>query len=181
MKIKSETVSPDYQQLLDNMSCLAASTIAMAELQAEVDQEMLDQNDQRRDHYADLQTSIADFTAAIERLCRSHPEWFLDSQSLKTPFGTAKFRASTALEVPDEAMSIILLEKAAENDPSLALAVKTTKALNREVLEKLDDTELKRFRIRRIDTNGFSVKPAKVDLGKAVSAGEETEKAGLIA
>jgi hypothetical protein len=161
--------------MLDLLAIYTGAIVQLAEIQAAADQSLLDSQQNMANQYSDCQTAIADAKAALELICRAHPEWFAEKQSLKTPFGTVQFRDGTKLQVANEEMTIVLLEAAAKKDESLALAIKTVKTINLEVLEKLDDDELARFRVKRVDTKGFTVKPAKVELGRAVSTQEQAE------
>ncbi len=178
-KTEQETtqVSSDYLQLLDMLNVVATSTTRLAEMQAAIDQDMIDAVNEHKDTYADLQTAISDATAALEAICLAHPEWFKEKKSVKTLFGSVGFRDIPSLEIPCEEITLALLENAADQEPmsGIELAVKTVKTINREVLEKLTDAELARFRVTRRTGKSFSVKPAKVELGKAVSAGEEAD------
>jgi len=51
--------------------------------------------------------------------------------------------------------------------------IRTERKLNLEALEKLSDSELLALRVKRVPTSSFSVKPAKVDMGKAVKEAAE--------
>jgi hypothetical protein len=178
--MKPETpTSPDYQNVLDLIQIIAQSVAELADIQSQADQHLYEFFDHfGKNLYSDLQTSIADATAAAEAICRSHPEWFLDRKSLRTPFGTATLRATSSLDIANEELTIALLETAGKTDPEYLLAVKITKTVDRAVLSALDDLELKSFRVKRVEGQSFSVKPAEVNLGKAISTGEEKEKAG---
>ena len=171
-----ETISAEYREMLDLLIVYCAASAQAEAIQAKTNHSALDLKSAMAEDYGDCQTAMADAKAALEVIARSHPEWFGDKAALKTPFGTLQFRAGTNLQIANEEMTLALIEQAAALDPSLALAVKTTKSINLEVLEKLEDAELSRFRVKRVESRSFSVKPAKVELGKVVSAQEEGVK-----
>lgn len=165
----------DYLNFIECMAIHSEATARMDELENDLQQAFLDLVDARRSDYADLQNTLAKTSAAIEDSCVLHPEWFAKAKSLKTPYGTASFRATKKLEVPNEEVSIVLLEQLGQ-DGLPFLTVK--KALNLEALEKLDDKELERIRIKRVIGNSFSIKPSKIDMGKAVARAAVEEKKG---
>jgi hypothetical protein len=122
-------------------------------------------------------------------------------KSIKTPYGEVSLKKSTALKIENEDVSLVLIEKeiailemkiAAESNPetlgvmnarlaTLKSLLRPKVELNKEALEKLDDGDLSRFRIVRQENENFSVKPAKIDMGKAVKEAvakeNETKKA----
>jgi hypothetical protein len=177
--MKKETQEPptsaEYKQMLDLLVIYCQAANQLAEMQARADSALLHAQEAASQDYADCQTAMADTKASLEIIARAHPEWFGERASLKTPFGALQFRSGVKLEIANEEMTIILVEQAAKKDESLALALKTVKTLNLEVLEKLDDAELARYRVKRVETKGFNVKPAKVELGRAVSTQEQAE------
>lgn len=155
----------DFKNLVDLMAIMAEGSARMSELESGLQQDWLDLVDARRKDYASLQFAIGQAEEAIETLALTNPQWFEKAKTLKTPYGTVSFRKSTKLEVKNEEVSILLLEQLGQDGLPF---VRTAKALNLEALEKLDDTELERLRIKRVSTDSLSIKPAKVDLGKAV-------------
>jgi hypothetical protein len=172
--MKKETLPPpvsaDYTALLDLLNNYSHCCVALDELQSRANVAALEFMKPNQADYSDLQVAVTDLEAAAELLARKHPEWFADTKTLKTPFGQVKFVASNILEVSNEDMAIVLIERAAESDESLKLAITTSKSLNLKLLALLDDAELGRFRIKRVPKENFSISPARVELGKAVSS-----------
>jgi len=164
-----------YKNLVDLMALHAEAHGRMAALEAELQQEWLELVDKRRKEYADLQHTIADSQESIEVLATLNPQWFEKAKTLKTPYGTVAFRKTTKLNVKNEEVTIVLIEQRGEEE--VGLYVRTKKELNLEALEKLDDAELKKFRITRETTESCTVKAAKVDLGKAVKKAAEAPAA----
>lgn len=66
--------------------------------------------------------------------------------------------------------TIILLKQLG---PESAAFIRTKEELDLEALEKLDDGELERIRVKRVKTKTAYITYAKPDLGKAVAATEE--------
>ncbi len=170
----TNTTDPDYKNLIDCLAIHAEATARMGELENDLQQAFLDLVDARRKDYTELQSALTKSTAAIEAAALLHPEWFGKAKSIKTPYGTVAFRKTTKLEVPNEEVSIVLLEQLGQ-DGLPFLTVK--KALNLEALEKLDDKELERIRVRRVTAESFSIRPAKIDMGKAVATAQAADTA----
>ena len=172
---RSVSDAADFKNLVDLMAIMAEGSARMGELENGLQQDWIDLVDARRKDYASLQFAIGQAEESIETLALTNPQWFEKSKTLKTPYGTVSFRKSTKLEVKNEEVSLLLLEQLGQDGLPF---VRTAKALNLEALEKLDDTELERLRIKRVSTESLSIKPAKVDLGKAVkqAAKEAAEK-----
>jgi hypothetical protein len=167
----------EYKNLIDLLAVYAECTNRLESLQSEIQGSLLEIVDDKRKDYAECQAALSQAEAAIEAIATSHPEWFSEKRrSIKTPYGTVSFRKSTSLDVPNEEASIILIEQNLPQEQA-AQYVRQEKALNLEALEKLTDAELKPFRIKRVTSDSFSVKAAKIDLGKAVKEAAEKEAA----
>lgn len=157
----------DYKNLVDLMALLSEATARMGELENGLQQSWLDLVDARRKDYTTLQAAISTSEAAIEAAAILNPQWFAKVKSLKTPYGTVAFRSTKKLEVKNEEVSILLLEQLGQDGLPF---LRTTKVLNLEALENLDDDELSRLRIKRVTTNACKITPSKVELGKAVAS-----------
>ena len=157
----------DYVNLVNLLSVFAEAKNRLGILENEAQGQFLDLVDETKDEYAKLQLTIADSQEAMEVIARNHPEWFVEQRQIKTPFGTVKMQRSTALEVKNEELSIALIKA---SEPEGTPLIRTKEELDLEELEKLSDEELKRFKVRRVHNENFSVKEAKMDLGKAVKA-----------
>ena len=173
----TEIIKPDdYKNLVDLLAVFAEATARMALLTGDIQGEYINIVDERRDEYAKLQSTLTESETAIVAIVSAHPEWFIGVKSIKTPYGTVGFRKSTSLDVPNEEASIILIEqKCSEEDIAKYLRKETT--LNLEALETLTDAELRQFRIKRASEDNCTVKPLKLDLGKAVKEAAEKEAA----
>lgn len=164
-----------YANLVNLQAVHSEATARLGELENTLQQQWLDLVDVHRKDYASLQASIAAAEEGIEYLATVNPQWFEKLRTLKTPYGTVGFRRVTKLEVKNEELTIALLEQLGQD--GLPFLIDSRK-LNLEALEKMGDEELARIRIKRVSTDSCTVKPAKVDLGKAVKAAAAAEKKG---
>lgn len=176
MSAKPRQPAPEsYANLINLQSVHSEAHARMAELEAMLHQAWLDVVDEYRTEYAKLQEAIATAEEGIEYLATVNPQWFEKSRTLKTPYGSVAFRRVTKLDVHNEEVTIAILEQIGEEGLPFLVP---SKKLNLEALEKLSDNELDRIRIKRVTTDSCTVKPAKIDLGKAVKAAAETTKGG---
>ena len=157
-----------FNNLVNLLSVYSEAYARNSTLEAEIAEMTLSLIDDTKKEYAEIQTVLTQAESALETLCRANPTWFQEKRSVKTPYGSVGFKRISKLLVPNEELSIELV-KAAERaaDAPLGL-IRTKDALDLEALEKLDDGALKAFRITRANTDEFSVKPVKLDLGRAV-------------
>lgn len=167
--------SDSYTNLVNLQAIHSEAHARMAELESMLQQAWLDIVDSYRPEYAKIQEAIATSEEGIEYLATINKQWFEKSRTLKTPYGTVGFRRVTKLEVKNEDVTIALLEQIGEDGLPFLVP---SKKLNLEALEKLDDEELARIRVARVTTDSCQVKPAKIDLGKAVKAAAQSESKG---
>lgn len=172
-KNSPEPVSEDYRNLLDLQTLHADAVNALARLQAKADGALHDMLSEHRDTFAQLTVTVRDCEAALEVIARKHLEWFDGGKSIKTPFGSVKFHTSSELSIPNEELTLARLVDAIKARQVPATSVKLVEKINREALEGLDDTVLACLGIVRVAKNNFAAKPAKVNLGKAISAQDE--------
>jgi len=181
-------IQDDFKNFIDLMAVYSTAHHALAEMEAGINQQLLELVDDQRVEYAQIQMTLTESETALEEIARSHPEWFAEKKSVKTPYGEVKFRASSKLAIKNEELTIVLIQRqieAEESEVNPALGeippsgplLRHSVALDLEALEKLDDAALKRFRIERVANDNFSVAPAKVNLGKAVKEAASREAA----
>lgn len=179
MKNKPDPKSEDFTNLVNLLSVFSEATHKLDEMQANLNGELMLVIDQYKADYAAMQKTLTEAETALEVIATRHPEWFTEKKGLKTPYGTVKFTRSNPLVVPNEELTIELIERDAHGlglDPENL--IREVKTLNLEVLETLTPEHLKAFRCKREAKENFSVVAAKVDLGKAVKeAAEKTEAA----
>jgi hypothetical protein len=178
----------DFQNLVNLLAVFTEASNRLAQLQTDANNQLLDALDEIKVDYAKLQETVTQAEAAMELIALKHPEWFAVKRSIKTPYGTVSLRKATRLDVPNEEATIILIKHLAEKrarDQAQAIAgapvepfdastfIRTKEELDLEALEKLDDATLAQLRIKRVQDDKFSVKPATLDLGKAVTESAE--------
>ena len=163
-----------YQNLIEFLAILSDTTDDLNLLQTELNKAERELIDEHRDKLVEYHERIAKAELAIEQICRAHPDWFEKVKTLKTPYGQCSFRKSSELNAPSEDASISLIKASGRAKDFL----RTSEELDLEALEKLSDAELAAFGIIRREERKFSVKPARVDVGKAaVEAAKEVKVA----
>ena len=169
------TQQDDFQRLVCLLAVYTDSNNQLAALEAETNGLFQTLIEDKKEEYAVLQKSMTEAEAAAEELVRNHPEWLPgDKRSIKTPFGTANFRRSSSLDIPDEKRTITAIEwheiqeAEAGREFSREEYVRTKETLDLEALEKLDDVLLATLHIERKHSDSFSITAAKVPMGKAV-------------
>lgn len=168
--VNTKQEAGDFTALVGTMETLAQASQQMGVLEAEAQRIYLEAiGETLRADFTRLQETIARAEADAEVLARRNPQWFEKQKSLKTPYGTVGFRSTSRLEVPNEELTLVMLDQEGLRDGF----VRRTEALDLEALERESDEFLARIRVRRVVTESFSAKPAKVELGKAVKAAEE--------
>ena len=178
----------DFENLVALLGVYSEAGNRLAQMEAAVNEQWLEIVDDELKDYTDLQKSFTEAGAALEIIARRHPEWFLDGKTIKTPFGTAALKNNPPkLEAENPEATILMIQHAIEKAEQLRdggeqanalrkfLRVETT--LNLEALSSLTDAELAKFRIVRTQADTFSVKAAKIDLGKAAVKATKNKEA----
>lgn len=167
-----------YKNLVDAQAIHTECTNRLAKLDAEMQEEFVDLMDARKAEYIKLQTQLAKADQTITDIAILNPQWFEDAKTVTTPYGKVQSRKVTTLEVPNEEVTIALLQQLGkESEPFLRIKVE----LNLEALETLPVEELARIRINRITREAIKATPAKVNLGKAAKAAAKKAKAAATA
>lgn len=171
--------SEDFKNLVDLLSIFSEATHRLAEMEANLNSEMMAAIDDYKKDYAAMQKTLTETETALEVIATRHPEWFTEKKGLKTPYGTVKFTSSNPIMVGNEELTIELIERDAEAaglDPKTF--IRERKELNIEALETLTPEQLAAFRLKRVPRQNFSAVAAKLDMGKAVKeAAEKADKA----
>jgi len=156
--------SAEKQNMVDLLAVFSEATNQMAELEADLNDEMLQQMDERRAKFSKLQETIAKAEQALK-----HDAWFEKRKSIVTPYGTVKITGGESLQVDNEELTMVLIEKAAEKQECRGGAfINTVRTLDLEALGKLDDETLADFRIKRVKSKNVKIAAAAIDLGKAM-------------
>ncbi|ODU25020.1 MAG: hypothetical protein ABS95_01185 [Verrucomicrobia bacterium SCN 57-15] len=186
-------ITEDFQEMINLLAVYTDANNRLAALQTEANDNLMLWLDESKVEYAKLQETLTKAEAAIEGIVRRHPEWFQEKKSIKTPFGTVKSTSTPKLVIPNEEATMVRLQLKAERSQIAAEAaraegkdvpifddkafVRTKQELDREALEKLEDHELAELGISRIKEESVSVKPATLDMGKAVKEAVEQQEA----
>lgn len=170
--------SADYKNLVDLLAVHSEAKLRLAGIELAAQEEFTGIVDEHRTNFAKLQSTVTESVAAIEALAVKHPEWFAEKRSVKTPYGTVKVTRTTKLNLPNEEVTVLLIERAEEKgEVEVGRYLRTKKEPNLEALAEISDAELKAFRIERIRDESVKVTEAKIDFGKAVKAIESQEVA----
>lgn len=162
-----------YSNLVDLLSIHADAANRLAEINADLQHSFLLLVDEHKDDFAKLQQILTDTEASIIAIAQANPQWFAQAKTVKTPYGSVHSRSTTSLSVPNEEATVLLIEKHFTNPEEF---IRTTKTLNLEALEQLDEADLRTIRVKRVREESITVKASKVDLGKAVKDAEKTTK-----
>ena len=169
---------PDFKNLVDLLAVFSEASNQLAAIQAAANGSQLEIVDEHKADYARLQQALSDTEGALEVLARRNPQWFENKATLTTPYGIVKLAANPpALEVPNEELSLALLANEEVRTPGFKATpyVRVETHLNLDALKMLEDDVLAHLKIRRRQSTTFSVKAAKLDLGKAVAAAAAKE------
>jgi hypothetical protein len=159
----------------------------LSALQLQCDQDLLGVLDDVKEDYTELQGQLTQADSMVEAIASRHPEWFKVKKSIATPYGTVKFHSSKKLDVPNEEASIVRIQLEAEKrfptpaqkaqrEEFIAKYVRTSSVLDKEALEKEEDSFLTLLGIKRTKKENFSIVAATLDMGKAVKEAVETEE-----
>jgi hypothetical protein len=168
----------DFKKIVDLLAVHSTAENDLEQLQATANQEFLLTVDGLKGRYAKLQQKMTEAETQLELLARKHPEWFQDKKTIKTPYGSVQLKNNPPKIVADNPeLSIVLIERDGESDPEVQpeKLIHQEKSLNLEALAGCTDAQLKRWRLRREQTDTFTVKSAKLDMGKAVKEATSAE------
>ena len=161
----------DFNRLVDLLSVYSEAGNRLAQLQAAVNEAALEIVDGHKKLYADLQKVLTETETALEAIARRHPDWFAARRTLKTPYGEVALKGNPPrLITTNEELSIVLIEAEGAKNKSFRASeyLRQRTELNLETLANLSDDDLARFRVKRVQGDTFSIKAARLELGKAV-------------
>ena len=166
-----------YAELVSHIRHYSAITAELATMQAEFNEELLATMTAKLSEYSALTTAQAEHVAQARAILENHPEWLPDGKrELGTPFGTAKFRSGSKLEIESEPETIRLIGANPKLDA--AVYVHTEVSVDKEALEKLDVETLKTLGVVKTPSESFSIMPAGVKIDKAAKAASAKAKKG---
>lgn len=172
--MKDQQQPDDFKNMLDLLAVYTEAQSRLSTMETDASQHLLEFVDDVRGEYAEAQRALTESETAIVFIIQKHPEWFGDKRTIKTPYGQVSCRRSTKLDVPNEEATIILIQNSDLPDDEY---LRQSVALNLEALERLEDADLKRLRVRRVKDESITVKAGKVDLGKAVKEAPAEQQA----
>lgn len=164
----------DYTLFVELLQRFSSLSNDLALIEGRLTAEQLEAANSSITEYAVLQEQAAQLEARLTRLFADHPEWRPEgTKSIKTPYGTVSCREVNELAVPNEAVTIVLIEAQAKLEPEnplwpSLLRVKTE--LNREVIETLDEAVLKKLGVSWNRSEPITVKAFKADAAKLQKA-----------
>jgi len=170
-----QTRPDDFKNLVDLLAVYSEAENQLKHLEATATAEQLEIVDEHKPEYTKLQQKMNEAEAALEILVRRNPQWIADKKSMKTPYGEVALKKNPPkLIAENPELSVILIEVAGQKDPEFKSDqyLRKVMELDLDALANLSDTELAQFRIRREHNDTFTVKAAKLDLGKAVKSAE---------
>lgn len=162
----SPSAADAFGRLVNLQELFFTTETKLVSMQTNVDKELAFWLESIKADYVANKTVRDQAEAEIKALALAHPEW-KDGETIKTPFGTIQFRSASKLEVASEERTLATLEITA---PEMAAKLtRTETTLNREALESVPDETLELLGVKRVTTTSITVKPARVDLGKAAN------------
>lgn len=136
--------------------------------------------------YAHFQEQEIAAFRELEKLCRSHPEWFENKKTLDTLYGALSLRSTPpklVVDNPEAALVKLKLhaERAFDHTPEgdkaraefLARYIRSKEELNLDALKAAGHTLIAVISGEIVTEEKFSAKPATLDLAKAVAAPEQ--------
>ena len=166
-----QPASPDFQEVVNLLAVFTEAANRLADIEAAANEEFAGIIDEYKKDYAQAQEASVKSEAALETICRGHPEWFVTARSIKTPYGKVQFHRGTKLVIDNEEATCRLIRATL---PDLAASlIRSVEEPDKEALEVLGDEQLAALMVRRVVDDSFSATPARVDFGKAVKEAAE--------
>jgi hypothetical protein len=168
----------DYPRFVELLQSHAALTHRLGEIESRLNLRQLAAAGDVLVEFVIINEDIALLDTAIKDLFLAHPEWRGAAKSVSTPFGAVESRSSTEIDVPNEPMTVALIQARGKTDPEFKadLYLRVTIEPNVEALESLDDSALEKLGGRRVKKETVTVKPAKVKAGAAIKAAQAAAK-----
>jgi len=175
------TTSEPFAQFVTLLAIYSDASNRLEDLENEANAQFLELLDGKTKEYAELQAALTSTENALETMARSNPDWFGDKKSVSTPYGAVKLTKSSKLVIDNPELTTVLLEQEGEKNPEFKAGdyIHTARTPNKEALEKLPASLLKKFRVAVLQDDSFSVAPAKVKMGKAIKEANKSVKSPL--
>ena len=173
--MNTETHSQEYARLIDLQVLFTKTSDEIDQLDTRINDASNKLAAPLAPDYVVLTERKAQCDAEIQALLKKNPQWEGKNKSVKTPFGEVGRRTVTALEIPNPAMTVVLMTARGTTDPAFKpsdfLYVEESPA--KEALERLSNEDLTKLGVTRTVTESITVKPAKINVSKVVNAAKQ--------
>jgi Bacteriophage Mu Gam like protein len=175
MTITDNTNAQDFAKFVDLQQQFTEKHNKLQELEVTINRSAQAAAESSAAAYVILQEELSRFDAELKAIFEKHPEWRGDKKSVDTPYGNVQQRTVIELEVPNPAMTVALIKARGQADKEFAAAdfLRVEEEPNLEALERLDDAALSKLGVNRNKRESITVKPAKVNVAKAVKAAKK--------
>lgn len=173
--IKDQILEDGFARFIELQENHTRLSQELAQLEVTINREAMAAASSNAEAYVVLQEEIGKLEIELKLLFERHPEWRGDHKSVTTPYGSVKQHTSKELDVPNDAMTVALIEGRATLEKGFKAEdfLHITKKPNLEALERLNDDELSKLGVNRLKKETITVKPAKVSVSKAVNAAKQ--------
>jgi len=175
MKITDNATAQDFAKFIDLQQQFSAKQNLLQQLEVLINRGAQKFAEMHSTEYVVLQEELSRLDADIKALFEKHPEWRGEKKSVATPYGNVEQRTVIELEVPNPAMTVALIKARGQADKEFAAAdfLRVEESPNIEALERLDDAALAKLGVNRNKRESITVKPAKLNVAKAVKAAKK--------
>lgn len=175
----SNKLPQDFAHFVDLQEQHTHITTKLADLEVVINRDSQAVVSQKVPEFVVLQEEVTRLETLLKDLFAKHPEWRdAKKKSVSTPYGEVQTRSSEELEIPNEAMTVVLIEAREKTDANFKASdyLHVEKKPNREALERCTVDELTKLGVSRVKKETITVKPAKVNVAKAVKAAKQPTK-----
>lgn len=167
--------STKYRDFLDTFSVFTAASRTVAKLELSIQEETDQLLEEHKEEYLKATAALKESEDALIEWAKLNPDWFCGTKTITTPSGKVNKRASSWLEVANEAVTTRLI--LAQFAPEVRMAALLGDAAeflhivikpNLEALEKLSPKELEDLQVERKKDESITVSPLKIEVGKAI-------------
>jgi hypothetical protein len=175
MNIIDNPNAQDFAKFVDLQQQLNATHSRLQELEVTINRGAQKFAEMHSTEFVVLQEDFSRIDAALKAIFEKRPEWRGDKKSVTTPYGAVEQRTVVELEVPNPAMTVALIKARAQSDKEFVAAdhLHIEEEPNLEALAKMDDAELAKLGVNRCKRESVNVKPAKMNVAKAVKAAKQ--------
>jgi hypothetical protein len=171
--------SQDFARFVELQQQHTETNNALEALEVKINKSAQDVAKTSAEAYVVLQEKLSNTDVELKALFDKHPEWRGDKKSVATPFGSVESRKATELEVPNPALTVALIKAKGAQEPQFKAAdyLHVEEEPNLEALEAMTDDALALLGVNRKVSERVTVKPAKLNVAKAVKAAKAKQTA----